>query len=90
MNNNEGPHEVIIPSTRFTSCSGCKYFNRRLVKSGRNPIYASNCEHPEIREEVKRFGFEGNLQENNLGIVETPNWCPYLNPKKNEAAETTF
>lgn len=83
---NEGPQKTTIPQQSFTTCSGCKYFSRKLVKSGRNPIYASTCEHPESKKDGTYY--RGNLTENHLGIVETPDWCPILN-KKNEEGKTT-
>lgn len=85
--NNEGPRQTTIPQQSFTTCSGCKYFSHRLVISGRNPQYANSCEHPESKYSHRHF--DGNLHENHLGIVETPDWCPILNPKQNEEGKTT-
>jgi hypothetical protein len=79
---NEGPTQTTIPQQSFTTCSGCKYFSRSLWRSGRDPVYHNNCEHPELRDTLRKFG--NNLHENHLGIVETPGWCPILNKKEKE------
>jgi hypothetical protein len=71
---NEGPSNYTIPQQSFTTCSGCKYYSHHLVKSGRDPIYANSCEHPEIN---PRDSWRGNLHENHLGVVVTPDWCPF-------------
>lgn len=81
----EGPGDYKIPAQQFTSCSGCKYLSHRLIKSGMNPIYANNCTHPETK--IRGNWFTGNLHENHIGVIETPDWCPFLKPKQNEATE---
>jgi len=81
----EGPREVIIPEIKYLSCSGCKYLEHRMAKSGHDPIYVDNCIHPES--EKSGTFFRGNL---NRGIIingiDTPEWCPFLKNKteKNE------
>lgn len=86
---NEGPQQFTIPQRTFTSCSRCKYLSHQMVHSGRNPLYADNCEHPETIKE-HRYGFmEGNLHKNIFGVIETPEWCPFLKPKQNEETKTT-
>lgn len=75
MHINEGPTVVTIPMQQCESCSGCKYLSHKLVKSGKDPVYANNCTHPEGREPKYRFG--GTLETNEFGVVVTPNWCPF-------------
>ena len=77
----EGPKEIIIPEQRYVSCSRCKYYNQSMVKSGNHPIYSYNCNHPAIEQE--RLIFTGNLHKNVAGVVETPDWCPYLKSGEN-------
>lgn len=88
--NNEGPQKITIPQQGFTTCSGCKFYDKQMVRSGRDPAYRHNCTHPENGQDKKfKLSFTGNLEENNLGIVETPNWCPFLKLKQNEEGKTT-
>jgi hypothetical protein len=42
------------------------------MKSGRDPIYAHNCDHPDA---PGNYDFRGNLIFI-FGKVETPDWCP--------------
>jgi hypothetical protein len=78
---NEGPRQQNIPAQSITTCSGCKHFHSRLVKSGRDPIYAKNCEHPDVKGDdshLVMFGLaEGNLKEDENGWTVTPEWCPF-------------
>lgn len=83
--NREGPQETTIPAATFIVCHGCKYLSHQLIKSGMNPIYADNCEHPET--EKKGNWFIGNLHKNFRGVIETPEWCPFLKPKQNETTK---
>jgi len=69
-----GPREIIIPEQRYKSCSGCKYYEYKLLKSGMDPVYHSVCNHPEIAE--KNIGAKRISDYKNP--VETPEWCPFL------------
>jgi len=80
----EGPQQIIIPEQKFMSCSRCKYFSNDLLKSGKNPKYKSNCNHPSIAENKSLNLFCGNLHENLNRIVETPTWCPFLKTESKE------
>lgn len=87
---NEGPQQITIPQQSFTTCSGCKYFSRKLVRSGRDPVYRCDCTHPDNgQDKAFKLSFTGNLIENDIGVVVTPEWCPFLKPKENEEAKTT-
>lgn len=79
MGDNEGPTVVTIPpqpERKYNTCSGCKWYDYHMTKSGRDPIYAKNCRHPTTISDLSKFGdlFRGNLYE----CKETPDWCPYL------------
>lgn len=85
---NDGPQKVNIPQQSFTSCSGCKFLDHRLVKSGRDPIYRNDCVHPENgQSKAFKLSFTGNLHENSIGIIVTPDWCPFLKSKTNEVKD---
>lgn len=74
---NEGFTIITIPEQRFKSCSGCKFLERKMIRSGRDPVYANNCEHPQNYNRIYRFS-GGNLTETEKGYVLTPDWCPFL------------
>lgn len=78
-----GPEKRHVPVREFYSCSGCKFYSHRLVKSGMDPIYRNDCEHPRIKYD-KDISYHGSLSmEGNLGKAEqTPNWCPFLQPER--------
>lgn len=70
MNKVEGPSEVIIPEQRYISCYGCKWYDRRLYRSGKNPLYKQTCtnkDRPIYAEEI------GGIR-----MAETPDWCPII------------
>ena len=71
----EGPTTI---ATEYRSCSGCRFLGRRMMASGRDPIYSHVCHHPEINEPV-RGCFSGRL----IGPSDaTPEWCPFLAESK--------
>jgi hypothetical protein len=84
----EGPTLIEVPAQaayNYKSCMGCKYKNHQLVRSGFNPIYKNNCEHPDLPENIKSKSYnyyDGNL-DNILLNGKTPDWCPYI-VKENE------
>lgn len=72
MENNEGPTTETIPSYTYKSCRHCKFYDYRLVVSGRNPIYRSNCNHHDSP--IMGGATFGNLANGDR----TPNWCPFV------------
>lgn len=66
----EGPELVTIPATTFYSCSGCKFYEYGMIKSGMHPIYRHNCNHSK--------GPAGVFDPGNLFNDHTPPWCPFL------------
>lgn len=79
---------------RLMICDGCQHLRKSLHRSGRNPVYQSHCEHPQIIQDhdvicrgrmnmVKRPGRyiirSASIQ------INRPNWCPILNNKELEA-----
>jgi hypothetical protein len=59
------------------TCHPCKWFHRRLWKSGQNPIYHSECRHPSQLHESGLMGEKGR-QLGDKGSMRTrrPDWCP--------------
>ncbi len=80
----EGPEDYVIPHQEIKICQGCKYYDHHLVKSGRNPIYRNDCTHPDV-ERFSVFYSCGNLdnERGSSGMIETPDWCPFLKSKVN-------
>lgn len=66
-----GPTEHIIPSHSYLSCTDCVYYKSKLWCSGRDPVYARSCTHPESAKEHP-LGHLGNLPDEDR----TPDWCP--------------
>jgi hypothetical protein len=79
--NKEGFSEINIPAVTIKSCLGCKYYEHRLYKSGRHPEYHDTCKNPETELLIMGKRFINDYQEH--GIVETPDWCPYLIKENN-------
>lgn len=76
--NNEGPQSVKIPEQNVVTCSGCKYHDHKLVRSGRDPVYRDDCVHPENgQDKAFKLSFTGNLKKNMTGFIITPDWCPF-------------
>lgn len=82
-NNREGSQEIVFPLVKFQTCSGCKWFESQLVKSGHRPMYKRKCKHSKAIN-ILTTHFIGNLnaQENELGLIITPQWCPVDNKNK--------
>jgi hypothetical protein len=68
INDNEGPVKYKIWDDKYT-CNGCKYRKRTLFKSGRNPIYNTQCTL--VNDTLDEFSW-------------TPNWCPLLESAKRD------
>ncbi len=78
-----GPRSLTIPQRQYQSCSGCKFYDYHMIRSGRDPIYARDCRHPNVPTEHKfNSWMRGNLGDNS----DTPDWCPVL---KNKSLTTT-
>lgn len=78
-----GPTQVIIPEQRYLSCRECDFYSHVMLKSGLNPIYGEFCSNPDLPEEKKRLSplnWSGNLISDR-----TPEWCPILVKRKEEA-----
>lgn len=70
----EGPSKITIPAVTYNSCKMCRYYSYRMARSGLHPIYAGNCEHPTIKNNLSYYNpTYGNIEEG-----KTPNWCPFL------------
>lgn len=74
--NQEGPVNRMIPAKLYTTCSGCKYHKRNLVKSGNDPIYCDDCTHESAPQSPMKLSFTGNLN-NYDGHVTPGDWCPF-------------
>jgi hypothetical protein len=71
----KGPKEIVIPEQRFLSCYGCEFHKVELIKSGKNPVRADNCTHPEFP--IKSNTLSGNLTRSKDDHIETPSGCPF-------------
>lgn len=71
MRDQEGSELVTVPAYTYRSCSRCKHYDYHMVRSGQQPLYASNCNHPDVFGE--HYSSKGNLNKDR-----TPEWCPYL------------
>lgn len=61
-------------SLESDSCICCKWLHRRMIKSGRNPIYDNYCNEPSKRD---RFYQYSNVPGEWIGEeAKTPKWCP--------------
>lgn len=79
----EGLEEITIPAVTITTCSFCKFYEHRMVKSGNHPQYREDCKHPDVTR-ASAFS-DGNLPGfNERDYVETPDWCPYLKVKNDK------
>lgn len=73
MEKSEGSKLVVIPVRAYYSCRECKHYDHHMVRSGFDPVYAYDCRHPKIKNNVMYFNpLHGNLN----GSDETPDWCP--------------
>jgi hypothetical protein len=72
-----GPTLVTIPRVDIITCHGCKWLNRELVRSGKDPIYSFSCTHRKMK--VRNLN-EGYLEF--YGLVKTPASCPIRNDEK--------
>jgi hypothetical protein len=67
----EGPRKVVIPRQEYLSCSGCKYYDHHMLRSGMHPIYESVCIHPATFTSIPR------QLPDMVRDAETPDWCPF-------------
>ena len=75
----DGPQEYTRPAETYKSCSGCSHYDRHMVRSGRDPLYVSNCKHPDLPMEKKIGG--GFMRGNLPNGYKTPDWCPFLSKR---------
>lgn len=66
----EGPTMITVPAQYYNSCYGCKWYDRSLYKSGRNPVYKQVCNNPSRPIYGEEIG--------GIRMAETPDWCPVL------------
>jgi len=73
-----GPKTITIPARSISTCIGCTYYERELIRSGSDPLYAHNCLHPGLDSGHNFRGrFQGNLGDpESSGHIKTPDWCP--------------
>lgn len=81
----EGPKQITIPERSFQSCYGCDFFTQKLAVSGRKPVYAANCNHPEFKGGKPSDVF-GNLSRSQDDHIITPKGlCPFLKVENDSA-----
>ena len=76
MKDQLGPQTVDVPAHSYQTCSGCKFFDHHMVKSGKHPIYTNQCTHDDVQAEHPGGLFRGNLP--GFHNHPTPDWCPFL------------
>ena len=76
----EGYTEITIPAQTYKSCSECKYYETKMLRSGKKPEYSHNCKHPEVKDNGF-LPFLGNLPNED----KTPDFCPFLTKNKETA-----
>lgn len=76
MEDNEGFTEITHAAHTERYCGGCKFHTRRMIHSGRNPLYYYYCGHPD------NGMYRNETYGSYIGADDiTPNWCPYLKDK---------
>jgi hypothetical protein len=70
----KGFQDITIPAQTIRTCFGCDHYQRRLVRSGYNPMYDNHCNHPNM----PTLNGSNILDIEINGYVETPNYCPLL------------
>lgn len=81
-----------IPEQSYKICNGCEYLNTSAMMRGHKSVTNNfTCTHPEFEGESGLFSNKRGRQIhfNHEGDCATPNWCPFLNKKQNEKANTT-
>lgn len=74
MKEQEGPRIGLISPRYYKTCSGCKYPEHNLWKSGLYPIYTDKCVH----ESAPKGGLiDFNDLDNHDGYPEPGDWCPF-------------
>lgn len=61
---------------KIRTCGRCIYYQHRLLRSGRSPIYANLCTHKDAKLSTGSI-YSGNLNQNLHGYVEPADWCPF-------------
>jgi len=73
MTKKEGP---FIQSHKYLSCGFCKWLEREMIQSGRQPIYHFYCKHPQM---IKKE-HESKIMGRDVRYIgeswRTPSWCP--------------
>jgi hypothetical protein len=76
----QGPTLIKVPTgVTYNTCFDCRYLNRVMVRSGRNPVHSNNCTH-DYDNEVKGPGpypAEIRFISQETPPI-TPHWCPIL------------
>lgn len=76
----EGP--TLVKPKPYYSCSGCKYFEQTMVRTGGlkgTPLYTKECYHPSWENPPYRPLTNKGLRGVPFGNNTTPSWCPFLN-----------
>lgn len=74
--NQEGPINGIRPVEFYKTCTGCKYHEHNLWRSGTDPIYTDKCTHESAPNHKKDF-LSFNDLDNQNGYPEPGEWCPF-------------
>lgn len=78
----EGPIIGIRQATTYKSCSGCKYHEHRLWRSGRDPEYIDICIHETAPKNKYSHLLISNLETEDGNVI-PGEWCPFEPVNKN-------
>jgi hypothetical protein len=86
-NQQEGPSIQVIPEIKYSSCIGCKWYVKDLIKTGQMPVYRRGCLNPELPEKKswETQKIKGRFIESYMWQeAPTPGWCPVLKNKNTQ------
>jgi hypothetical protein len=77
-----GPTLVIIPEQRVYNCFGCKYHDFKMIRSGLNPMYDTNCLKMDLYGNILPDGEKTIIPYILDNDSKTPEQCPFLKSEK--------
>ena len=87
----QGPSIRNIPQQSFKVCHGCEFLDKQAMMRGHKSVTDNyTCTHPDFRNEsAGLFGSKRGrtIYFNHEGDCITPDFCPFLKPKQNEATK---
>ena len=87
LDKKEGYSKVVINNITYKHCNDCKFNQRRLIRSGRDPQYEIMCTSELVDKMYYTYKF---LKEKYAGYTLTPGWCPYTESIEREEKINTL